>query len=168
VFTITELPRLSGVVDGLFRARHSSSSFSNDGAGFKFVAGTTVEPVLNRVADRLHAAYGNDVCFIPCDKPSADKALGWMRSNSHPAARIERVAGQAYTMFAPTEPAPAEPSSASSTPTTWAEIEALPESQVRALAAELGCTDKRMKELRLRRFIADELEIDRPGLPDGD
>lgn len=54
------------------------------------------------------------------------------------------------------------PVAAAEKPTSWADLERLTEEQLRTIAAELGCTDKRWKALRLRRYIADELGFDIP------
>jgi hypothetical protein len=45
------------------------------------------------------------------------------------------------------------------TPTSLAELDALTEAEARALAAEMGSTDKRWSVQKVRRFIADELGL---------
>lgn len=75
MFSISELPRQEGLVLGSFRARHSSPTFSLEGYGFRFVDGVTIAPVEGRIPDRLHAAYGPDVTFEPCDRDSGELAL---------------------------------------------------------------------------------------------
>jgi hypothetical protein len=49
--------------------------------------------------------------------------------------------------------------SAQGTPTTLEEVEALSEADARAMAADLGSTDKRWSAQKVRRFIADELGL---------
>jgi hypothetical protein len=59
-----------------------------------------------------------------------------------------------------TAPEPQEaPQALPPTPTSLAELDALTEAEARALAAEMGSTDKRWSVQKVRRFIADELGL---------
>ena len=89
---ISELPRKDGIVAGEFFARHKSDSFSLEGYGFKFVRGVTEKPVLVRVHERLHAAYGGDVVFEPANEESAAAVLQWLQSRGAPEQRVLELA----------------------------------------------------------------------------
>lgn len=101
MLSITELPRKEGIVDGAFFAHHKSDSFGLEGYGFKFREGTTVAPVLQRVHERLFAAYGGDVSFIPADRESADKAIAWMlaRPEQNHESRVAIVKDAVAALF---------------------------------------------------------------------
>lgn len=72
---LSQLPRKDLLVTGQFFAVHRSDSFTLDGFGFRFRDGRTIEPVTGRTCDRLHAAYGTDVTFIPADAETCDLVL---------------------------------------------------------------------------------------------
>ncbi len=171
MLSITDLPRKDGIVTGEFLARHRSPSFSLEGYGFKFSNGVTLAPVLGRVADRLHAAFGGDVSFEPRDGDSACLALAWMRSRGLTTARFERaLSGPELAIEAVAEArtvAIEQPhvtfDALAPTPANHGELMALGERELRAIAEEMGATDKRWKVGRLRRFIADELGIEMAG-----
>lgn len=133
-----ELPRDgTGQIVGRYRLRHVRADFCASLGHVTFLDGVTTEPLEGFLLGRVMAGLGNDVDAEPVE--------------SAPAA----------------PPVETAPTAAPSTPTTWSEIEALSEADVRAIAADLGCKDRRLGPPKLRHYIADELEIDRPGLPDG-
>jgi hypothetical protein len=103
MLSISELPRKDGLIDGNFRARHKSESFSLEGFGFKFVDGVTVDAVAMRVHDRLHAAYGGDVCFEPCDHETAEKVWLWLADRGLHEQRIAEIGAWFSRLFAPVE-----------------------------------------------------------------
>jgi hypothetical protein len=105
MLSISELPRKDGIVTGKFLARHRSESFSEEGFGFEFRAGVTVEPVAQRVHERLHQAWGSDISFEPADQESADLALAWLVDRGHPAPRFDELAATFDARFAPPKPA---------------------------------------------------------------
>jgi hypothetical protein len=106
MLSISELPRKDGIVTGKFLARHRSESFSEEGFGFKFRAGVTVEPVAQRVHERLHQAWGSDISFEPADQESADLALAWLVDRGAPAQRFDELSAAFDARFAPPKPAP--------------------------------------------------------------
>lgn len=116
MFSIMELPRVDGLIVGEFKVRHSSSTFALDAYDFRFVDGVTESAAPSRAIERLHAAYGNDVTFVPCDRASGLAAIAWMTQYCVPQERIDVVAAELDVMFpAETDPA-VEPAPADGEP----------------------------------------------------
>jgi hypothetical protein len=111
MFSITDLPRSDdGLVNRDFLAKHASSSFTLEGYGFHFVDGFSKDPVSGRVCDRLCAAYGSDVSYVPCSRETGEAALAWMARHQVPEQRIARLTGELDELFpvALPEPEPAK------------------------------------------------------------
>jgi hypothetical protein len=112
MFSITDLPRNEGVIERDFFAKHSSSSFTLEGYGFHFVSGVTTGPVRGLVPDRLCAAYGSDITFVPCDRESGQAAIAWMERHNVPPQRVDRLRGELEEQFPANASLPELPESA--------------------------------------------------------
>lgn len=132
-----QLPRDgSGIVVGLWRLRHRSATFSADIGPLSFHEGVSLEPLGGLVLDRVMASLGGDVeAFQDPDQPAA-----------------------APVQAAPAAQAPAQ--GAWAQPTAAADLTAMSEPALRALAAKLGLTDPRMRIQRVRRWVAEELGVE--------
>lgn len=131
---LDQLPRDdSGIVTGLWKLRHRSADFTADLGPLAFRDGVTVEPLGGLVLVRMMVALGDAVDAEPWD-------------GAQPAQPVTRSSS-------------AEPG----VPTTAAELMELSEERLRALAAERGLRDGRVRVPRLRRYLADELGIE--GVP---
>lgn len=96
---ISDLPRKDGLVVGEFIAHHKSDSFALEGFGFKFVNGVTTGPVAPRAHERLHAAYGSDVVFVPANQESAALVLDWLSQRSIAKEYVQDLAGAFSKLF---------------------------------------------------------------------
>lgn len=122
-------------------------------AGASFKDGLTLEPVNGRLLKRL-------VTFMP--------VLGALRVEGDPCAL-----GDVSRLLPAREPEPPAaikeperetpaPDSHDVAPASWAELAALDEPRLRALAAEHGFNDLRLRVQRIRKLLADELGIEAP------
>lgn len=119
-------------------------------AGCIFQEGVLTAPINGRALVRL-------VVGMP--------VIGAMRVEGEPFAigDVSRLMPEAPAAPAPVpaaEPAKPVAPSAPASPTTKAELQAMPESELRALATRLGGEGAAWKLGRVRRFVADELGIE--------
>jgi hypothetical protein len=137
-------------------------------AGMAFQDGVTIRPIDGRSVVKLTVNMGIvgaiRVEGAPCEIGETHRIFA-----AHPAHHtVEAIADAGPTVA--TKPAEPEPTAAAPepqeapqalppTPTSLAELDALTEAEARALAAEMGSTDKRWSVQKVRRFIADELGL---------
>lgn len=140
---ISRLPRDdSGMVVGRWRLRHRLAGFTESFGPFAFQDGVSTAPLTGLTLERAIASFGELVDIEPWDEAPAEAPVP-----------------EPQAMHEPEPLALPQADAATPTPTTLAELKTLVEADLRAVAAELGCTDKRWKPERLRRFIAAELEL---------
>lgn len=158
---IMQLPRdENGIVVGQWRLRHSVKDYTDDIGMAAFRNGVTTRPLGGSDLDRIIAAIGEDVTIEPWDsdprmhqpqivvfeqaeihiKPNPDLSLNEV---------LVQEESEAHALRSPV-----------TIPTNEQELLSMNEEQLRDMAAELGCNDRRWKVQKLRRFIADELSIE--------
>ena len=146
---VNELPRdENGAVLGTWRLRHRQPDFSDPLGGIDFRAGVSMHPVSGRQLERVLGAMGDEIDAEPWDE---------QRDESTPAERRDEPAHEPAHTEVPTQESAGE---VFCTPTNADELRALGEPALRAVAAELGASDRRWGVAKLRRFIADELGIE--------
>lgn len=140
---LLELPRDPGTggILGQWRLRHRSPDFTQSLGFVNFADGVAQEPLQGLALEQVMVAFGDAVEA----EPWADDAPVVESAEKPPTPEPEQA-----------EAAPMQVSA----PTTVDELMALTEAQLRAIAAEMGGTDKRWGVNRLRQFIADELGIE--------
>lgn len=110
MFSISDLPRSDdGLVNREFIAKHATASFTLEAHDFYFVNGVTVEPISGRTCDRLCAAYGSDIVFVPHTREDGEATLAWMMQYRAPAQRVDRLSGELDALFPVAKPEPERP-----------------------------------------------------------
>jgi hypothetical protein len=154
-------------------------------AGMAFQDGVTIRPIDGRSIVKLTVNMGIvgaiRVEGAPCELGETRRIFAAHQSEpgllSAIAADVAdqcragadkiRAAGELAEKMLEAQPAPTAaapvpqeaPQALPPTPTSLAELDALTEAEARALAAEMGSTDKRWSVQKVRRFVADELGL---------
>ena len=168
MISITDLPQDdSGLIPAGLWLAALRDNLSDGFAGMTFQDGLLTTPITGRMIVRLVATM--PVIGVlrvegdPCEVGDVSRLLAGR------ASRIIEVACVIKTVEPVTVPvaepiaalqAPPGPEGSPSTPVNQTELYALSETHLRALAEEMGATDKRWKVQKLRNFIADELGIE--------
>jgi len=150
---------------------------SDSMAGMRFVLGVTQDPLAGRqlvwlvatmaVLGALRVSGGEPMALGDTSKLGQAKAPAKAPAPAplqvQAPAPMQAPAKQMAPVTRPPQEVAARPQEGAAvaqvTPTSLAEVEALGEPEARAMAAELGCSDKRWSVQKVRTFIADELGL---------
>lgn len=187
MLSLSDLPRDdSGLIPAGEWLAILRDEISDSFAGMRFVLGVMQDPIKGNQLVRLVATMavlgalrvsggepmalgdtsklGRQPVWLDGLKPSLPaQAPAPVPLQVQAPAPMQAPAKQTAAVTRPPQEVAARPqegaAAAQVTPTSLAEVEALGEPEARAMAADLGCSDKRWSVQKVRTFIADELGL---------
>lgn len=170
MLSIDDLPKDdSGLIPAGLWHVELAANLTDGFAGMSFERGLSTRPLDGRSLVRVTANMGIlgavRIEGAPCELGEVARIRTMLGTSASAPAVPAAVPAAAPAKAPEAEPVPEAPAPQEApqalppTPTSLAELEALTEAEARALAAEMGSTDKRWSVQKVRRFVADELGL---------